>query len=273
MRATWTLPLLLVALTAPAAETPRQPPPAADVSFTLMAQQFAWQEFDAHGERLLKESGSLFGLNAGYKEYGRRLGVNLSASVFGGRVDYDGQTQSGVPATTRTIYAGFDGHGDLLERITPATHLTLEAFAGLGARLWQRDLQDQGDLQGYSEAWTSGYGRAGVGAAYAVTREWQLFAQAGLRLPLTTIENVDLSKAGVGHITLHPRQQLAPFAEMGCRWKLLLLSFFYETLRFDKSDIETITGIERAGINRLEFWQPESRADIYGLRLGFAGDF
>ncbi|MCX6996284.1 MAG: hypothetical protein NTV49_04185 [Kiritimatiellaeota bacterium] len=310
MRAHVIMLLLVAALAAPAAETPTQPPPAAaeaprtrealapvlaplsaetaatalarpirrtphpdDISLTLMVQQFTWQEFDADGERLLKESGPLFGFDVGYRQVGRRYGSSLGVGVFGGRVDYDGHTQAGVPATTHTVYTGLEGRGDLLARFEPARHLTLEAFLGLGGRLWDRSLQDQGQLKGYSELWASFFGRVGFGATYAFARDGKAFAQAGGRLPLTTIQNVDLTKFGAGNIKLQPRQQITPFVEAGCRWKLLQVSIFYETLRFDKSAAETITIIEGSRIGTLEFWQPKSTADIYGLRIGLAGNF
>ena len=287
------LPALLAALAVPAEESALSPQPAdadpalsraalaplqgqgagasparplqraarpSETTLSVQAAAFDWREFDDQGVRLLKESGPLFGLNLGYKQYGRRLGSSFGVGVFGGRVNYDGQTQSGIPATTRVIYTGLEGQGNLLARCEPVRHLALEPFIGLGGRLWDRSIQDQGELEGYTERWMSFHGRAGLGVTYDFDRDWRAFAQAGFRLPLYTVQNVDLSKFGDGSINLHPRQQPSPFVETGGRWKLLFVSVFYETLRFDKSDVEQDV-----------IYQPESRSDSYGLRVGLSG--
>jgi len=257
-----------------AASLPARPAPrAGETTFSAQVGAFTWKEFDDDGRRLVKESGPLFGLNLDYQQFGRRFGGRVGAGVFGGEVDYDGQTQGGEPAATRTLYLGLEGEGDLRARFAPAPRVTLEPFAGLGGRVWDRDIQNRGELEGYSEIWMLLYGRAGLSAAYDFAPRWRAFAQGGWRLPIYTVQDVDLSGFGVGTVTLHPRQQPAPFVEAGCRWKLLFVSFFYEALRFDKSDVVSLAAVEQGRPATLTTWQPESRADLYGLRVGLSGAF
>jgi hypothetical protein len=56
-------------------------------------------------------------------------------------VDYDGQTQRGLPVNTDVSYVGTKAEGAIGWAI-PLASSRLEPFAGLGYRWWLRDIHD-----------------------------------------------------------------------------------------------------------------------------------
>ncbi|NOR51092.1 MAG: hypothetical protein GQ470_00590, partial [Gammaproteobacteria bacterium] len=70
-------------------------------------EQFDWVEYYANGTEILRESGQrLFVELSTESEYTSRLGGIYSGRFYGANVDYDGQTQSGVSATSNSLYLG-----------------------------------------------------------------------------------------------------------------------------------------------------------------------
>jgi len=239
-----------------------------NMRLALQFQQFTWKEFGDNGAQLLKESGPLFGLHMAGEGYGRSsltAGGALKMNVFGGRVDYNGQTQGGMPFKTKTDYFGGELNGILPLRAMPADDFYVKVFAGPAIRFWRRDLNGRAGVGGYTEDWFVFDGRAGVGLDYLLPADMRLFAEGGCKIPFTAREEVDWSKFGVGKISLEPEQKISPFAEIGLSWKYLFVSGFYDSLRFDKS------GVEKKG--NYYFYQPESRADIWGVNAGLYAKF
>ena len=140
-----------------------------DLDVYALAESFTWREFDDAGGQLLKESGPRFGVGVAFtREFANHLTLKPRIELNSGSVDYDGQTQSGVPVTTTTNYFGIKLEMDLAGRIRPSQGFVLEPFAGIGIRAWSRDIKDgtaaDGSLAiGYTENWTTFYGRLGSG--------------------------------------------------------------------------------------------------------------
>lgn len=236
------------------------------VAFQL--QQFTWKEYSENGVRLLEESGSLYGLHMAGEGYGRSCvtaGGTYKLNVYGGRVNYDGETQAGNPVKTKTDYLGMEANVNLALRAMPADSLYIKGFVGPAIRLWRRDINSKAYVSGYVEEWYNFDGRAGVGLDYFFLADFNLFMEGGYKIPFMTRENVDWSKFGVGWVALEPDQIFSPFAEVGLSWNCLFVSGFYDSLRFDKSDIEQQHGYY--------LYQPESQADIWGVNAGFHGEF
>ncbi|MGE5172274.1 MAG: hypothetical protein ACM3MD_00440, partial [Betaproteobacteria bacterium] len=87
---------------------------AGEADIYVAFDSFVWKEFVGDGSRLLKESGTLTGVGFAYrKEFSNNMTLNPKVELFGGNVDYDGSTQSGVPVTTTVNYFGAKLEGDL----------------------------------------------------------------------------------------------------------------------------------------------------------------
>src|SRR3990172_8134655 len=79
---------------------------APNYGFKAGFESFQWKEFEG-GERLLKESGLRFSIGGNLgNDLMREQGFiyDIDGKLYLGRVNYDGQTQSGQPAKTDTEY-------------------------------------------------------------------------------------------------------------------------------------------------------------------------
>jgi hypothetical protein len=241
-----------------ATETDSIPVVATETDIYLKIENFTWKEFDDSGTQLLEESGPIFGLGFSVKsDYTTSaLFVKGKGEIFGGSVDYDGQTQAGSPVKTDTDYIGFKGEGDLGLKYVVAEKSSLEPFVGLGFRWWLRDIKSTSTVIGYEETWRSFYARLGVRGNMVFSDKMEAFAEGGLKLPIYTENEIDFF-----NVTLEPGNEASAFAEIGLKWTKFKASLFYEGMRFSKSDL-VVSGA-------FIYWQPESKADIYGLSVGW----
>ena len=231
-------------------------------------ESFTWREFDDSGAQLVRESGPLFGIGLAYShEFENKLKLTPKGEFFFGSVDYDGQTQTGEPVTSTVGYFGLTLEGDLGRKFKVSQSFSLEPFGGLGLRWWLRDIKNGktstgATASGYTEGWTTFYGRLGVRSVIDYSGGTQLFAEAGLKLPFYNANTAYLSDAGLGpDVTLHPGNSPSSFAEVGMQINKFKASIFYDGMRFSKSAVVDIGG-------GLGVYQPKSTADIYGVKIG-----
>lgn len=240
-------------------------------------QYFNWEE-TAGGQRMVREEGPLFGIGGGARIdlYRKSLLLKVSGEMFGGEVDYDGQTQPSTntlisqrPVNTEVVYFGTRLESDIGWRVpTPAG--AFEPFAGLGYRWWMRALQDSTatdasgnpfPVGGYTEWWHSVYTKAGLRWNYDVDSRLALFAEGGGKYPFLNWNIADFP--GTGGVTVKPEPRWSGFAEVGVRYGRFRPSLFYEGFRFGRSPAVPIGG----GVGLL---QPQSDSDIFGINLGWA---
>jgi hypothetical protein len=225
------------------------------------AGHFTWEEFVAVRE--VRESGLLLSLGyGGARQWGERYQFRPVVELFGGSMDYDGRTLTGVPADTTVNYYGLNLHGDAGPGFLPRPNLLLRPFAGLGLRAWLRDLQDGtsatgAPVSGYTEGWLSLDARLGLRTAVRLSSLSEGHVEAGVKLPWFTRTIVNLSEAEGGTVRMEPGMRASLFAEIGLHRGRLKASLFYDSLRFPASDV--VSGI----------FQPRSTMDVYGLKLGW----
>ena len=254
---------LTAAISFPAAAQSAPAPNPLRGSLYGLAEQFEWKEFDDDGGRILKESGPLFGVG-GRVDFDTGKGVHVEglAEGFFGRVDYDGATQSGVPVSSRTKYAGATAEATLALPLKMGPGLSAGPFGGAGGRLWRRDLEDSGDSYGYVENWTTLYGIAGFRAAGRMGSNAELYGKAAVKLPFYNRVNYDFSRLnGPDDVEVEPDGKASPFLEVGITVGDFLLAGFYEEMHFEKSNQAEIG-------NSIIVWQPESEAAMFGVRAG-----
>lgn len=227
----------------------------------LKVESFAWKEYNDSGSQLLKESGPIYGLGTLIKsDITKSLTLKGKGELFGGSVDYKGQTQAGKPVETDTNYFGFKVEGDLGWKFMLVEKISLEPFAGLGYRWWIRDIQSTGSAIGYEEKWWSFYARLGIHSDLIFYKQLKVFAETGVKLPIHNENEIDWSVFGLPTVTVEPGNKASVFAELGLMWTMLKASIFYEGMRFSKSDPVTVSGVR--------VWQPRSKADIFGINVG-----
>ena len=242
-------------------------------------QYFTWEEFSG-GRRLLKEEGPLFGIggSARLDLYRKSLMLTLRGEVFGGDVDYDGQTQpasnpafSERPLSTDVVYFGTKLESDVGWRMMTEAG-SFEPFAGLGYRWWLRAIQDSTantnqnppqafTVGGYTEWWHSLYTRLGLRWDCKASDDLSLFAEGGGKYPFLNWNIADFP--GTGGVTIKPEPRWSGFAEVGFRYGRFRPAIFYEGFRYGQSPVVPIGG----GVG---LFQPQSDSDIFGINLGWA---
>jgi hypothetical protein len=251
---------LALLMSFPAIDARAQSPAARDNQFYvyISTEEYVWKEFLDDGSQALKENGMLFGIGfAFYHEFRNHLTIKPSIEIFGGSTDYDGHTQSGIPATTTVGYSGLKLGVDGGYRFRPSESVFLEPFGGIGIRFWTRDIKDGttstgSPTSGYKEDWTTVMARLGLRMDVSM-----FFFEAAVRYPIYNENTVETD------LTLYPGKQPSYFGEAGVKAGKFKGSVYYETLSFSRSDsVYAGSGIYA--------YQPKSTATMVGIRLGAA---
>ena len=123
-----------------------------DFGFKAGFESFEWEEFDDNGESLLTETGTRFVAGAfigNTPQLDQKFIYNAEIKNYFGVVDYDGQTQDGVPVTTDTTYTGFNLIGEAGIRAGNANGSFAWDFVGkLDVDTWVRNLESSRDVTG-----------------------------------------------------------------------------------------------------------------------------
>ncbi|MFW6335322.1 MAG: hypothetical protein ACOC0W_08630 [Desulfosalsimonas sp.] len=171
--------------------------------------------------------------------------------------------------TTDTGYLGTKLEADLGRDVIRTRFYSLTPFMGAGARIWDRGIEsaafadaETGEIRlarGYTESWRNFYLRAGISGTRRFAGHLRGFFSAGAKIPIHTENAVDSN-------LLEPEGRLSGFAEAGIERGRISISAFYESMRFSESDWEYFYD----GTDYGYIYQPESKADIFGIHAGFS---
>ena len=267
--------LTLCSIAAPAVSADE---PTSKPSFALNAgvESFRWEEFNGD-QRLLKETGPrlVVGFTLDNLTQGNQANpYAVEARAYLGVVDYDGQTQNGVPLQTDVNYFGVNA--EAMGGLRLAGSLCMDLLGGLGVDTWTRDLQDgvtaNGSVaQGYQENYFILYGKLGPGFLFR-SETSRAYLQFGLKYPLYTYERAYLTNIGFdSDVELAPGKQLSGYAKLQMNWgretdkPRFGVSIYYDSFRFSSSSSKTVSA---AGA-WYSVHQPESRMDVLGARLEY----
>jgi len=250
-----------------------EPVNAEITEISIGAELFRWQEFSGDGARLLTEQGPRtyfrFSRNNDVRKNNGRL-YSMIASLYGGDVEYDGQSQPGGHFSPADVdYAGMSGEflGGYRYKNPIKAH-ALDLLAGVGVDSWSREISNgvnsQGvNVRGLDEDYTVIYMRMGVGLEYRQPF-WKSLWRAGVKYPVYTKEIIDMPA-----VRLSPGKEPSAFfsyrfqlANGGDLDKGTFFYFVYDSYRFSKSPVVK-TGA-------LLVHQPRSRMDIVSLSIGRA---
>lgn len=249
---------------APASEAALQP------HVDLGIERFVWQEYRADGRRLLRESGPRVTLGLAVDEFGRPSSgflYALSGRVYLGRVDYDGQTQNGVPLTSDTFYGGATGEATGGYRF--GDRHGIDVLGTIGVDEWRREIASSIAADGQAtgkavEDYFILYGKAGLGA-YLIDGPWRNHLQVGMKQPLYAREYSENFA-----LTLSPGSETSVYGQWDVSYALsgrrrLGARLYYDSFRFSESNhlITTLNG------SVYEVWQPESHMDVWGVQAAY----
>jgi hypothetical protein len=250
-------------------------PTAVSQAVTSRLEYFTWREYDGK-ELLLYEAGPR--LQAGYQRRYNRDDILFTprVSVTGGYVSYDGKTQppESYPVGTRVRYVGAGIGADVGVLYHLMSQTQLEPYLGLGFDYWRRDIRSSSTMgtipvSGYLETWDTVYARGGArGEAdlKAGSSSFKGYGELGIKIPLSTQNSVKFP--GAGRTNVNPKGDFSPYVGAGVILDRLKVGLFYDTWRFQSSD-PVVAGIDNTG-RALVLEQPKSRAEIFGIELGYA---
>ena len=257
--------LALVLSTPAAAET--------ELAVGLDTTDFTYREFADSGRELNREDGILPGVRLTAHASRDLVFLRLDASLHGGTVDYDGETQTGRPLSSETdtrlitIAAEVGRWADASRRWA--------AFARLANRTWDREIQATGNVQGLNEEYR--WIEAGVGLRRAWPREdagaWQHELAGMLVLTLDGSVFVELS-ALEGRDWEDERLDLGDEAGLRLRYtatrdlgaRTLRVEPYLEYWEFGRSDTEPIGGSPGG----FTVYEPRSESYRLGLVVALA---
>lgn len=219
-------------------------------------EYYYWQE-NANGMKLFDESGPRYGLELSYKNPQDEGWLWAGRFKFYyGSLDYNGQTMGGTPISTTSDYYGGLAELRLGYRWSWTENQYVDLMGGAGVEDWERSLNGQG---GYDENWLPLYLKAGLELSPETTG-W--IATLGVKVPVYTVETVDMSRIGGGTVTLYPGIEPSLYAEAGYQFtKHLSAVAFFDSYWFAKSSPETSGGVQ--------FYQPESKSYQVGVKVGW----
>lgn len=220
---------------------------AAQWRSSLGIESFNWFEYDASGAEIVHESGPrLFAELGRRSEYSPRLGAIYSGRLYGGSVGYDGQTQTGTPVTTNSLYLGLRLEAMFDYRLPGAMAASHDWFLhfGLGYDSWVRGIQDTPTASGYNERYQVSYSKLGV----VFDTNQRIRVQFGAKFPVMVREDVDYSRFATddtgenfADLQLAPRATTTLYAavdyRMTARWNV---SLYYDHYLFEASPSENL---------------------------------
>ncbi len=108
---------------------------------------FKWEEYGK--DKLLEEKGLIYGIGIhGAGALGRdfswkpdlyRVTISGQLEVFYNSIEYKGQTWSGKPVTTDTVYKGFQGKGQMFWKFQVFSKCLFGPTFGIAYKNWDRD--------------------------------------------------------------------------------------------------------------------------------------
>ncbi|MBI3562280.1 MAG: hypothetical protein HY080_11275 [Gammaproteobacteria bacterium] len=222
----------------------------------LGVEHFQWKESASNGSQYLKETGKRYLLTfINTSTRSPELDYDLRVEVYKGGVNYDGQTQGGIPLKAITDYIGL--------RLEMAADNYLSGAAGvqfgLGFDMWTRKLNDSTTVlgtpsTGYTEDYDMGYFKLGF-VWRASSHDWKQKFIVGLKRPVFVEETI--REFGL-HLSPKPTTTLYSswnnvFAVS--RNSKLGIELFYERTHFNPSDPS------------MGAYQPDSDMRTTGVRL------
>ena len=190
-----------------------------------------------------------------------------------GWADYDGTTQDGTPLTMYTSERTYQYEGDVGYKALNASTSTLTPYIGIGYRIWDRGTDA---LPDYQEKYTWSYGSAGADYVLRLSR-WTAGANAAVRVPFNMRLRSNLA-GKFDEATFYLKTRAGFSLELPVTYMFygyhdyragpsFFASFtpYYQYWAIGASDPVKLT---KGGVPKDAYYEPDSRADVFGARVG-----
>jgi len=237
-------------------------PASARWGITADIEHFRWSE---QSDPRVTETGPMLGIGVNWtqdRDLGWRFGYR--GRLYFGSVDYNGSTllPPHTPVNGTSEYRGLLNEGQVRYRL-PANPWGAEFVAGLGLDYWTRQLTS---IQ--SEDYRVAFLRLGADFDSRTRSGW--FGGGGLKYPFYVEEDAHFPAIGFDpNPHLKPKGRLSLYAQAGYRFNpRWSLTAYYDSYRFAES--ADVGVIDRSTGSPINFFQPKSSIDSFGLRLQYA---
>lgn len=171
--------------------TPIQSPITGD--FGLSITDFSYQEFKQNGPLFNHEYGILPGIKIGLSKNFKQGFLATTFSYHWNEVNYEGETQSGLPIKTRTDEKIYTGSLQLGQQLKITDHFISQFYIGLGYYQWQRDILSTATKLGLFETYQWRYGLLGVKGILPISDKSKLSIHFALTYPLNPTIKVNFN--------------------------------------------------------------------------------
>jgi len=212
-----------------------------EVSAKLL--HFDYEEFDTSGQSFNKEGGFIPGFSISTAKALEHFTNTIGLEAYNGQVDYDGQTQSGIPHTTITNESLYR----LLYKLdwSPEQIKTL-FFGKISWQQWDRDILSANNVSGLFEQYRWWAFEAGILTTLfeSGTDKWQ-FELGASKTANGTIK-VDLQEFGYGQPLLNLGNGYGIAAALKYRYKMtnrddIGISIEHRYWTFSRSNSKTLS--------------------------------
>lgn len=232
---------------------------------------FDYTEFSTTNEVLDRESGWLTGIEVKLRhDVTSDWLINIYSSYYQGTVDYDGQTQSGIPHTTDTEMELIRLGASIERSIIENMHL----FAGVQSHRWQRNIQDNNNVSGLDETYKWLEYSIGLNSDIPVTAKDHVNLSASYLFIRNATIYVDLSKINLGSATLDIGDDTG--ARLNATWTHQHknnthygIDVFFEAWRFGRSN----TKQTQNSTSIVFVTEPRSETQNIGITFNFGTRF
>lgn len=269
------LPLALIFSTCVYAEQAGSPE-RVPYGFDAGLEYFTWEEFDANGASILKETGPRFtfgGYLGNMLIQDRGFMYHVDARIYVGIVDYEGRDSNQVAFNTDTDYTGMALEGLAGYRLGSGT-VRADFIGAAVIDAWRRYINGGTNVNGGSvSALEEYYGivnlKLGGGPSFH-TQTWRGQLHLGVKYPVLTDEYAQLTEIGFeDDAQLSPNGRASGFLSFTNQFALsadraLSIDVYYDSYRFAPSEMQIIFD----GTQNKAVWQPESHMDVFGIQAG-----
>ena len=243
-----------------------------NIGFSIM--KFNYQEFKENGESFNNEQGILPGITIGMMKNFKYGFMATTFSYHLNEVNYQGETQAGIPLKTRTDEKLVDFFLQLGQQFKPTHNQIYQSYIGLGYHQWQRDIHSTSTVLGLFETYQWWYGLLGVKSILPINKQSKLTINLCLMYPLNPTIKIDFNG-------LFDEQQFNLNGQWGKRFSLawqyqysdainISIEPYLEYWDFAQSANQTLT---HHGKTVGSLFEPQSEMHNYGLTIYFQRSF
>ena len=234
----------------------------------ISLQDFSYTEFGDTDIVLNREDGLLPGFILGAGVHWDNFSGVLRGEIFNGLVDYNGQTQSGIPLKAKTDEKITRVEATLHFNLKPFNQYNMSVLAGIGYREWRRDINATRITLSLLEIYRWKYWTLGTSVTFF--KKGKRSAGVNVRLLRPIKPTLDVKFPGFDEVTLdlgvNDSARLELFYHFVLRnnqqWTI---SPYWEYWYMGRSPNKglTINGVSTVNVA----WEPRSDTKIFGVLL------